>query len=158
MRILMTSYEFPPIGGGGAAVVAGLSRELAASGHEIDLVTMSFQDHPREEVVDGVRLYRVPCIRKAKHSCTTPEAFSYLAGAMPTIHRLLDKHRYDVAHAHFILPDGLLAWQAKRYSGLPVCDHRPRHRRARIQSRTVCGPRTRWCARSGRRSCTAPAG
>lgn len=119
MRILMTSYEFPPIGGGGAAVVAGMSRELVASGHEVDLVTMSFQDHPREEVVDGVRLYRVPCLRKAKHSCTTPEAFSYLAGAMPTIHRLLSKHRYDVGHAHFILPDGLLAWQAKRYSGLP---------------------------------------
>jgi glycosyltransferase involved in cell wall biosynthesis len=38
---------------------------------------------------------------------------------MPTIHRLLTKHRYDVGHAHFILPDGLLAWQAKRYSGLP---------------------------------------
>jgi len=119
MRILMTSYEFPPIGGGGAAVVAGMARELVASGHEIDLVTMSFQDHPREEMVDGVRLYRVPCLRKAKHSCTTPEAFSYLAGAMPTIHRLLTKHRYDVGHAHFILPDGLLAWQAKRYSGLP---------------------------------------
>jgi len=118
MRILMTSYEFPPIGGGGAAVVAGMARELVASGHEIDLVTMSFQDHPREEMVDGVRLYRVPCLRKAKHSCTTPEAFSYLAGAMPTIHRLLTKHRYDVGHAHFILPDGLLAWQAKRYSGL----------------------------------------
>jgi glycosyltransferase involved in cell wall biosynthesis len=119
MRILMTSYEFPPIGGGGAAVVAGLSRELAASGHEIDLVTMSFQGHPREDVVDGVHLYRVPCLRKAKHSCTTPEAFSYLAGAMPTIHRLIAKNQYDVAHAHFILPDGLLAWQAKRYSGLP---------------------------------------
>jgi glycosyltransferase involved in cell wall biosynthesis len=119
MRILMTSYEFPPIGGGGAAVVAGMSRELATSGHEVDLVTMSFQDEPREEVVNGVRVYRVPCVRKAKHSCTTPEAFTYLAGAMPTIHRLLSKQRYDIAHAHFILPDGLLAWQAKRYSGLP---------------------------------------
>ena len=43
MRILMTSYEFPPIGGGGAAVVAGLSRQLVATGHEVDLVTMSFQ-------------------------------------------------------------------------------------------------------------------
>jgi glycosyltransferase involved in cell wall biosynthesis len=115
----MTSYEFPPIGGGGAAVVAGLSRELAASGHEIDLVTMSFQDHPRKEVVEGVNVYRVPCLRKAKHSCTTPEAFSYLAGAMPTIQRLLTKRRYDIGHAHFILPDGLLAWQVKRYSGLP---------------------------------------
>jgi glycosyltransferase involved in cell wall biosynthesis len=119
MRILMTSYEFPPIGGGGAAVVAGLSRELVASGHEVDLVTMGFQSHPRQEVVDGVRVYRVPCLRKAKHNCSAPEAFSYVAGAMPTIHRLLSSHRYDVVHAHFILPDGLLAWQIKRYTGLP---------------------------------------
>ncbi|MGN6391544.1 MAG: glycosyltransferase family 4 protein [Gemmatimonadales bacterium] len=119
MRILMTSYEFPPIGGGGAAVVAGLSRELVAIGHEVDLVTMSFQDQPREEEVDGVRVVRVPCVRRAKHSCTTPEAFSYVAGAMPTVHRLLDKYRYDIGHAHFILPDGLLAWQARRYSRLP---------------------------------------
>jgi glycosyltransferase involved in cell wall biosynthesis len=119
MRILMTSYEFPPIGGGGAAVVAGLSRELVASGHEVDLVTMSFQGHPRQEVVDGVHVYRVPCLRKAKHNCTAPEAFSYVAGAMPTIHRLLSDHRYDVVHAHFIMPDGLLAWQIKRYTGLP---------------------------------------
>jgi glycosyltransferase involved in cell wall biosynthesis len=119
MRILMTSYEFPPIGGGGAAVVAGLSRELVASGHEVDLVTMSFQSHPRQEVVDGVRVHRVPCLRKAKHNCTAPEAFSYVAGAMPTIHRLLSNHRYDIVHAHFLLPDGLLAWQVKRYTGLP---------------------------------------
>jgi glycosyltransferase involved in cell wall biosynthesis len=119
MRILMTSYEFPPIGGGGAAVVAGLSRELAAIGHGVDLVTMSFQGEPREEQVDGVRVYRVPCVRKAKHSCSASEAFSYVAGAMPTIHRLLSTRRYDVGHAHFILPDGLLAWQARRYFGLP---------------------------------------
>jgi glycosyltransferase involved in cell wall biosynthesis len=119
MRILMTSYEFPPIGGGGAAVVAGLSRELVASGHEVDLVTMSFREHPREELMDGVRVYRVPCLRKTKHSCSTPEAFSYVAGAMPTVHRLLSRHRYDIGHAHFILPDGLLVWQAQRYAGLP---------------------------------------
>jgi glycosyltransferase involved in cell wall biosynthesis len=119
MRILMTSYEFPPIGGGGAAVVAGLSRQLVADGHEVDLVTMGFQDFPRHEVVDGVHVHRVPCLRKAKHNCASHEAFTYLAGAMPTILRLLGKFRYDVAHAHFILPDGLLAWQVKRYSGLP---------------------------------------
>ncbi len=115
----MTSYEFPPIGGGGAAVVAGLSRELVANGHEVDLITMSFKDHPREETVDGVRVYRVPSLRKAKHNCTTPEAFSYVAGAMLTMHCLLSQHRYDIAHAHFIMPDGLLAWQFKRYTGLP---------------------------------------
>jgi glycosyltransferase involved in cell wall biosynthesis len=119
MRVLMTSYEFPPIGGGGSAVVAGLSRELVASGHEVDLVTMSFRGCPREEVVDGVRVHRVPCLRRAKHNCTTPEALTYVAGAMPVIRRLLARKRYDVMHAHFILPDGLLAWRAWRETGLP---------------------------------------
>jgi len=119
MRVLMTSYEFPPIGGGGSAVVAGLSRELAASGHEVDLVTMSFRGCPREEVVDGVRVHRVPCLRRAKHNCSAPEALTYVAGAMPVIRRLLARKRYDVMHAHFILPDGLLAWRVWRETGLP---------------------------------------
>ena len=119
MRILMTSYEFPPIGGGGAAVVAGLSRQLAASGHEVDLVTMSFRGCPRQEQVNGVRVHRVPCVRRSKHNCTTPEAMSYLAGAMPVIRGLLARKRYDVMHAHFILPDGLLAWRVRRATGLP---------------------------------------
>jgi glycosyltransferase involved in cell wall biosynthesis len=119
MRILMTSYEFPPIGGGGSAVVAGLSRELVASGHEVDLVTMSFRGCPREEEVDGVRVHRVPCLRRAKHNCTTPEALTYVAGALPVIRRLLARQRFDVMHAHFILPDGLLAWRVWRETGLP---------------------------------------
>ena len=119
MRILMTSYEFPPIGGGGSAVVAGLSRMLVASGHEVDLVTMSFRGCPREEEVDGVRVHRVPCLRRAKHNCTAPEALSYVAGALPVIRRLLAKSQYDVLHAHFILPDGLLAWRVWRETRLP---------------------------------------
>ena len=119
MRILMTSYEFPPIGGGGSAVVAGLSRELVASGHEVDLVTMSFRGCPRQEDVNGVQVHRVPCLRRAKHNCTTPEALTYVAGALLVIRRLLGRNRYDVMHAHFILPDGLLAWQIKRMTGLP---------------------------------------
>ena len=119
MRILMSSYEFPPIGGGGSAVVAGLSRELAASGHEVDLVTMSFQGCPAEEIVDGVHVHRVPCLRRAKHNCTAPEAMTYVAGALPVIRGLLARKRYDVMHAHFILPDGLLAWRVWRTTGLP---------------------------------------
>jgi glycosyltransferase involved in cell wall biosynthesis len=119
MRILMTSYEFPPIGGGGAAVVAGLSRELVSRGHQVDLVTMSFRGCPSHEDVDGVQVHRVPCIRRAKEVCTTPEAFTYVAAARPVIRQLLARHRYDITHAHFILPDGLLAWWIRRTTGLP---------------------------------------
>ncbi|MGH7497936.1 MAG: glycosyltransferase family 4 protein [Gemmatimonadales bacterium] len=119
MRILMTSYEFPPIGGGGAAVVAGLSRELVAKGHDVDLVTMRFKGNPLHEDVDGVQVHRVPCLRRVKHVCTAPEAFSYVAAAFPVIRELLSRNRYDITHAHFILPDGLLAWRVRQVSGLP---------------------------------------
>jgi glycosyltransferase involved in cell wall biosynthesis len=115
----MTSYEFPPIGGGGAAVVAGLSRELVAKGHDVDLVTMRFQGNPRHENVNGVQVHRVPCWRRVKHVCSAPEAFSYLAAAGPVIRELLSSKRFDVVHSHFILPDGLLAWRIRQLTGLP---------------------------------------
>src|SRR5262245_56651104 len=119
MRILTTSYEFPPIGGVGAAIVAGLCRELVAKGHEVDLVTMRFQGNPTHEVIDGVGIHRVPCWRRVKHVCTAPEAFSYVAAAFPVIRQLLSRKQYDVTHLHFILPDGLLAWRIRRMTGLP---------------------------------------
>lgn len=119
MRILMTSYEFPPIGGGGAAVVAGLSRELVAKGHDVDLVTMRFQGNPTHENVNGVQVHRVPCWRRVKHVCTAPEAFSYVAAAGPVIRELLASKRFDIVHSHFILPDGLLAWRIRQTTGLP---------------------------------------
>ena len=80
--------------------MAGLSRELVASGHEVDLVTMSFRGCPTEEDVNGVRVHRVPCLRRAKHNCTAPEALTYVAGALPVIRRLLARNHYDVMHAH----------------------------------------------------------
>ncbi len=119
MRILMTSYEFPPIGGGGAAVVAGLSRELVAKGHEVDLVTMRFKGNLEREEVGGVHVHRVPCLRRVEHVCTAPEAFSYVAAAFPVIRGLLSRNHYDITHSHFILPDGLLAWRVRQATGLP---------------------------------------
>jgi glycosyltransferase involved in cell wall biosynthesis len=119
MRILMTSYEFPPIGGGGAAVVAGLSRQLVASGHEVDLVTMQWRDSAPYEEVNGVRVHRVPCIRRSKSNCTPLEAFTYVANGLPYVKRLLRERSFDVVHSHFILPDGLLAWRVHRLTGLP---------------------------------------
>ena len=119
MRILMLSYEFPPIGGGGARVVHGLSRELVRSGHEVDVVTMGFRGLPRHEEVNGVRVHRIPCLRRQAHVCTAPEAASYVLLALPTVWRLVHRRRFDINHTHFILPDGLLAYAVRCLTGLP---------------------------------------
>jgi glycosyltransferase involved in cell wall biosynthesis len=39
MKVLVLSYEFPPLGGGGAQVVYGLTKEMARLGHEVDIVS-----------------------------------------------------------------------------------------------------------------------
>jgi glycosyltransferase involved in cell wall biosynthesis len=119
MRILTMSYEFPPIGGGGANVVKGLSVELVNAGHTVDVVTMNFQDLPREEVVDGVTVHRVNCGRRSESKCTAREALRYVLNARLVVRELLEQRSYDLVHVHFIFPDGLIALSEAARIGIP---------------------------------------
>lgn len=119
MRILTLSYEFPPIGGGGSGVVKGLARELVRMGHEVDVVTMGFRDLPREEIVDGVQVYRIDCDRRSESKCTAREALRYVMRARPVVRELLQRRSYDLVHVHFIFPDGIVAWREVAPRGIP---------------------------------------
>ena len=119
MRILTLNYEFPPIGGGGSPVSYELGRELVAQGHQVDVVTMGFDGLPAREVVDGINVYRVPCLRKRRELCKTHEMASFVLAALPRAARLAASRNYDVNHTHFIVPTGLLARMLKTWNGLP---------------------------------------
>jgi glycosyltransferase involved in cell wall biosynthesis len=119
VRILTLCYEFPPIGGGGSRVVAGLSTELVRAGHSVDVITMRYGRQPRLEVVQGVRVHHVDCIRRSPSICSPPEMATYLAQALPVALGLIRRNHYDLNHTHFIFPDGVLAWMLKRLTGLP---------------------------------------
>lgn len=119
MHILTLCYEYPPIGGGGAKVVAGLINTLADQGNNIDLVTMGFQNLPHFQTLNGVGIYRVPCLRRKASICHPHEMASYLFMAQPILSKLIHQGRYDVNHTHFIFPDGLLAYRLKQLTGLP---------------------------------------
>jgi glycosyltransferase involved in cell wall biosynthesis len=119
MKLLTLCYEFPPIGGGGSKVVYGLTRELVRQGHEVDIVTMGYKGLPREEDVNGVHVYRLPCIRTRKSVCYSPEMATYIAAALPFVLNLTKRNRYDLNHTHFILPDGFIAYILKKRRGLP---------------------------------------
>lgn len=119
LKILQLTYEYPPIGGGGSRVAYGLSRELANRGHEVHVATMQYDGHPRRELCEGVVVHRVPCIRRSKFHCSMPEAALYVARARPVLAELVDRVRFDLIHAHFILPGGINArWLADR-TGIP---------------------------------------
>ncbi|MEU8262246.1 glycosyltransferase family 4 protein [Micromonospora sp. NPDC048999] len=103
-RILMLSWEYPPVlvGGLGRHVHA-LSVALAAAGHEVTVVTRHAEGAPLEEYADGVRI-----IRAAEDPVRFPLATdSLLAWTMAFNHtltraalRAADTGAYDVIHAH----------------------------------------------------------
>lgn len=119
MRILVLNYEYPPLGGGAAPVCEQLCRLFARRGHEVDVVTMHYKGLPRREKREGVRLERVPALRKHAATCETHEMLSFVLSAWPRVAWRLLRGRYDVVHLHFIIPTGLLAWLATRTARVP---------------------------------------
>src|SRR5512146_1808334 len=73
MRILSLTYEYPPIGGGGSVVASSLNETLIHFGDTVDVVTSAMPDLERETIMGGVRVHRVPCLRRHAHYTTAPE-------------------------------------------------------------------------------------
>ena len=106
-RVLMLSWEYPPVlvGGLGRHVHA-LSTTLAAAGHDVTVVTRHAPGAPLEEYAEGVRIIRVP---------EDPPSFpmnpgNLLAWTMAFNHtltraalRAAQTGGYDVVHAHDLL-------------------------------------------------------
>lgn len=115
----MLCYEYPPIGGGGAKVVQGLSTELVKQGHHVDLVTMGYKNLPHYEKLNNFNVYRVKCLRLKANICTPFEMITYIISALPLILKLCKKNNYDINHTHFIYPDGFLAYIINKLNNLP---------------------------------------
>ncbi len=122
MRIMMLNYEYPPLGGGASPITRALSEELARAGHAVDVVTMGYRNLPfREVLCDGrLRVFRVPALRASPVRAVTVEMTSYILSALPMTLGLAARRRYDVIHAHFLMPTGVLAAAIKRITGLPL--------------------------------------
>jgi glycogen(starch) synthase len=123
MRVLILSWEYPPVlvGGLGRHVHA-LSTSLARAGHEVTVVSRHAPGAAFDEVLDGVRIVRVP---------EDPPLFAFteqtlLAWTMAFNHaltraalRVADEIRPEVVHAH----DWLVAHAAatlKHHLGVPL--------------------------------------
>ena len=112
MRILVLNYEYPPLGGGAAPVCEQLCRLFARRGHDVHVATMGFRGLPRREERDGVRITRLPALRKEQATCETHEMASFVLSAWPWMAHRLRKEHYDIIHLHFVIPTGLVAYLA----------------------------------------------
>lgn len=123
MRVMMLSWEYPPVVVGGLGRhVHALATGLAAAGHEVTVVTRHGDGAALDEVSDGVRIVRAPL---------DPPLFPFstetlLAWTMSFNHaltraalRVAGERRFDVVHGH----DWLVTHAAvtlKHHLGVPL--------------------------------------
>jgi glycosyltransferase involved in cell wall biosynthesis len=118
MNILVLNYEFPPLGGGAAPVSHEISKGYVGLGHSVDVITMHYKGLPSFEIIDGIYVHRINCLRKKKELCETYEMLSFIFSAMFFLRNFMKVKRYDICHCHFIIPTGILALWVKKYFGL----------------------------------------
>jgi glycogen(starch) synthase len=115
VRVLMLSWEYPPLVVGGiAAHVEGLATALQRCGHEVVVCSLHHPAAEDEEVVDGVRVLRAD---PSLPWLPDDDLVARMASANHHLVRLiarLGEWRPDVVHAH----DWLVAWAADTVAGL----------------------------------------
>jgi glycogen(starch) synthase len=122
MNILMLSWEYPPVMVGGLGRhVHALAEAQAAAGHQVSVVTRHADGAPYEELVNGVRVVRVP-----EDPPVFPFATELLSWTMAFNHaltraalRVAEEQPPEVVHAH----DWLVAHAAatvKHHLALPL--------------------------------------
>ncbi len=109
MKILVLSWEFPPrIVGGIARHVAELYPELVKLGHEVHLITAEFGQASMYEVVEGVKVHRVP----VGHS---NDFFHWVVNLNLSMGEhggklILEEGAFDLIHAHdWLVGDAAIA-------------------------------------------------
>ncbi len=105
MRILLLSWEYPPrVVGGLGRHVGALSRNLAAQGHDVHVVTRGHDDDlPGDEHVDGVHVVRVGETAPRLDFATqlVPWVLAFNNRVQAAAHRLVrEQGPFDVVHAH----------------------------------------------------------
>ena len=119
MNILIINYEFPPVGGGGGIATYYLARELSRQGYAVTVLTSAFEGLRWHEEIEGVKVYRVPVLRKRRDYCSVVEMASFIVSSFPVLLYLLLKARYDLIHVFFGVPSGPLGYFAKKLFGIP---------------------------------------
>lgn len=111
LTIAMISEDFDPARAGVGVHLQNLVRALVARGHRAVVITSRRRGEPKRSDAAGVTIYRNASVRISgfSHSVTTTRA----------IRSILERHRVDVVHEHFLSRMAVQAQRAARQAAIP---------------------------------------
>jgi glycosyltransferase involved in cell wall biosynthesis len=136
VRILTVTSSYPKYRGDTTApFIASITQALAARGHELTVVLPARADLDLEPVAgvrfcpfryaptEGLSVFGYAEALRAdvalKHQTYLAAPLALFAGARRLLAEAGRDH-YDVLHAHWVVPNGAMAWPASRARGLPL--------------------------------------
>ena len=136
VRILTVTSSYPKYRGDTTApFIASITKALAARGHELTVVLPARADLDLEPVAgvrfcpfryaptQGLSVFGYAEALRAdvavKHRAYLAAPLALLAGARSLLAESGREH-YDVLHAHWVVPNGAMAWLASRARSLPL--------------------------------------
>jgi len=118
-RVLLVSYEYPPLGGGGGVIVRDLAEELAGR-MDVSVLTSATSGLPRRESQGRLEIVRTPVLfRHDRSTASLPSMLSFLPSSLVTGVRLLRRRGFDLVHTAFAIPSGPSGLLLARAFGLP---------------------------------------
>jgi glycosyltransferase involved in cell wall biosynthesis len=118
MKLLLINYEYPPVGGGAGNATFHIAKEMAKRGLEIFVLTSHFKGLKRYEEKDGVKIIRIPVIRRKIYQSNPLEMVTFiLSGIFKSF--TIKKLNPSISIAFFSIPSGPIAYFLKKFFSIP---------------------------------------
>lgn len=148
MKILLITYEYPPVGGGTGKAAMNTARCLRLAGHETVVLTSRFKDQLVREIVDGTPVLRIPVLRRHLNYANAVEVLSFGISGMMRARGLLRNFRPDLTLAYHVIPSALVSRAMLGLEGIPYIalllgQDVPGHPETRSWMHTLAWPVTR---------------
>ncbi|MDK1081291.1 MAG: glycosyltransferase family 4 protein [Anaerolineae bacterium] len=115
----MLIHEYPPVGGGGGSAAQDICLGLVERGHELTILTAHLKGLPKEEIVDRIRVLRLPSLRREAFRADFLAMAAYVLSGLLAGFRLIKRWQPDVIHVHFAVPAGAVGYVLSKLTGVP---------------------------------------
>jgi glycosyltransferase involved in cell wall biosynthesis len=119
MRILLVSYEYPPVGAGAATAGGAIAKALTELGHWVIVLTGRCKGLPSRYEDQGIIIHRVPSLRSRMDRSHVLEMASFLAAGLMFVPKIVRTHRVESAIVFFSMPCGPIGLLGRWICGVP---------------------------------------
>jgi len=113
--VLIVSYEYPPLGGGGGVIIEALAEQLARQ-IDVTVLTSGRAGLAETEKRERLEIVRVPVwMRNSEATASLPSMLSFFPLSLRRGSALLRSRPFDLVHSSFAVPSGPSGlWLARR--------------------------------------------